>query len=121
MKRSPLKRKTPMASKPSTMKRSKPLAKRSAKTRDVYEREGGRRDFVARILKERPFCEACSPHGRRPTWAVQVHEIKTRAMGGDILDETNVLAVCGICHSQIHDNPEESRRLGLLGSRYDRG
>ena len=101
------------------LKRKKPMARRSKKTRDLYEREGGRRDVVARILRERPMCEACFRRWQRPQWAVHVHEIKTRAMGGGILDESNLLAVCGDCHTWIHTHPAEARSLGLLGSRYE--
>lgn len=115
-----------MARKPSTLARSKPIAKRSKKTRDVYEKEGGRRDFVARILSERPTCEACpikAKHDKKanvPHASVDVHEIKTRAMGGDLLDDANVLAVCREAHDWIHRHPAKARELGLLGSRYNR-
>lgn len=122
MKRSPMpNRKKPLGE----SKKRKPLAKRSKKARDIYEREGGRRDFVERILRERPLCEACPVIGAVRGFPVthasaDVHEIKTRAMGGDVLDEKNVLAVCRWSHGWIHSHPAKARRLGLLGSRYNR-
>lgn len=106
MKRSSIKRGKPLA-------RKKPIAKRSKKTRDIYAREGGRRDVVARILSERPRCERC-----KRAESVHVHEVVTRAMGGSILDEMNLRALCAPCHSHIHEHPQESRASGWLGSRY---
>lgn len=104
----------------------------------------GRREFVARILKERPLCEAgkkilehlFSAQTPKPfeggllrfvpggvTCAGEdesedVHEILARSAGGDILDEQNVLAVCRCCHDWIGRNPKEALSLGLRRSRY---
>lgn len=36
-----------------------------------------------------------------------------RSQGGDILDETNVLAVCRPCHTWITTNPHLAQNLGL--------
>ena len=71
-----------------------------------------RRIFVKRIIEERPQCEAqipyvCSNH------AVDVHEIMTRARGGDILADDNVLALCRRCHTFITENPAFSQEHGF--------
>lgn len=120
------------------LKRKKPMARRSKKTRDLYEREGGRRDVVARILKERPLCEAGWVIGRhqkglvrRPErresdpvykhcqgFSVDVHEIKRRSGGGSILDDANLLAVCRFCHDWAGAHPKAAIALGLSASRY---
>ena len=111
----------------SSLKRTGPLKQRSKKQARVYagsEGVEGRADFVARILGERPTCEACPPIA---AWAdawrccpapTEVHEILRRSAGGDILDEANVLAVCHSAHRWIHSHPKEARTLGLLKSRY---
>lgn len=105
------------------MKRStKPMAKRSAKAKARYAgtdgKGEGRRDFVRRILDERPECEVALPQ-----WcdrqATEVHEKLRRSAGGSITDDANVLAVCHWCHQWVHANPAMSLKKGWLVSRYD--
>lgn len=120
------------------MSRGKALRLRSKRMAEIYAGKTvpeGRSAFVARILRERPLCEA----GRliyswwrdQPglTWAagdgcvgaapsVDVHEILARSAGGSILDEANVLAVCRTCHQWIGDHPKAALELGLRRSRY---
>lgn len=107
--RKPLKR-TPL-------KRGKPPRKRSKKMEDKYVH---RREFVSRILKERPLCQACSvfaKHDNKSTYnqhlSKDVHEIIRRSQGGSILDEDNVLAVCRPCHTRIGLHPKLAFELGL--------
>lgn len=104
-----------------------PLKRRSAKQRAVYAGSDGvegRADFVARILAERPHCEACPRISTRLffwRWCsspTEVHEILRRSAGGDILAEANVIATCHQAHGWIHTHPKEARELGLLKSRY---
>lgn len=114
-----LTRSTPLA-------RSSGLAKRSAKREKAYaggDGVEGRRAFVARILRERPLCEA----GARITWAPScggtaasedVHELLRRSAGGSIVDDANVIACCRRDHQTIHLNPREARAAGLLLSRF---
>jgi hypothetical protein len=111
----------------SRLKRAKPMRRRSEKTAKVYEK---RRELVARLLKERPRCEACPRilawcsangwMGRRPGCRgdLDVHEILSRSAGGSILDEANCLCVCRPAHRWIHDHPIASKAMGLLRSRY---
>jgi hypothetical protein len=88
----------------------------------------GRRAFNARILSERPDCQAC-PRIRMtgglgvqpPTCAgrsCDVHEVLARSAGGSIIDPANVLAVCRAGHDWIGQHPREALALGLRRSRY---
>ena len=91
-----------------------PIRKRSRKMAKVYRE--ARVPLVRRLLAERPRCEArflliCT--GR----STACHEKLTRARGGSITDETNVMCVCRACHDAIHDNPAESERRGFLRGR----
>lgn len=81
-----------------------------------------RSDLVARILDDRPLCEAClaivsvdSAH-ECGGFAVDVHEPLTRGRGGDHLDEMNTVTVCRRAHDWIHDHPREAKTLDLLRS-----
>lgn len=64
----------------------------------TFERSGGR-------------CEA-RQHGCTGR-AEQAHHIRRRSQGGSD-DPSNLLAVCGRCHTWIHSNPAEARELGFL-------
>ena len=70
-----------------------------------------RRSFVKKILNDRMMCEAriqgCT---YMPT---DVHEIKTRARGGSIIDPDNVLALCRNCHYFITKEPAWSQENGF--------
>jgi hypothetical protein len=124
------------------MKRGKGLAHRSKKREAAYAGDAtkeGRRRFVARILRERPACEAGKLIGRYlmrdrlgstaicELWfrfdactgdSVDVHEKLARSAGGSIVDDANVLAVCRPCHDWIGNHPKEALALGLRRSRY---
>jgi hypothetical protein len=108
LKRTPLRRSTPLSRggplrKVSKKRRAKYPA-RLACVREVAERSGGACE--ARIS---PRCRgrACDPH-----------EVKTRGRGGDDTDAGNVLAVCRECHSWIGRNQALALSLGLLASSY---
>lgn len=90
---------------------------------DVNEAAHGYRErpvLVARLLHERPECEAChlirlrAPLFRCGGRSVDVHDVKTRGRGGDFLDEENVLAVCRQAHNWIGNNQQAALDLGLL-------
>lgn len=79
-----------------------------------------RRPLVARLLSERPFCEACkrfAEHDGLSTYvanrSVDIHEIVRRSQGGSILDESNLMAVCRPCHDRIGREPALAFDLGL--------
>jgi hypothetical protein len=71
-----------------------------------------RRLFVRRILEDRPQCEAQIPR-ICSHWSTDVHEIMTRARGGSIIDDFNVLALCRRCHTFITENPSFSQEHGF--------
>lgn len=80
-----------------------------------------RRPLVARLLEERPWCEACpvfAAHDAKVTYVRQrsrdIHELQTRARGGSILDERNLLACCRPCHSRLTAHPALAEELGLM-------
>lgn len=79
-----------------------------------------RRPLVARLLEERPLCEACpvfAVHDEKTTYrrnaAVDVHELIRRSQGGSILDDANLMCVCRPCHTRIGNNPQLAFDLGL--------
>ena len=79
-----------------------------------------RRPLVARLLEERPLCEACpvfAVHDEKTTYrrnaSVDVHELIRRSQGGSILDEANLMCVCRPCHTRIGNNPQLAFDLGL--------
>lgn len=111
MKRSAIKRGAPL-------ERSKPLRRQSKKRRAVMVE---RRELVAKVLAERPTCEAgpllasvgfTGCQGQ----SVHVHEPHTRGRGGSILDEKNTVSTCAACHSHLHRHPREALAIGLLVS-----
>lgn len=119
----------------SPMKRSrKPLPFRSARRAAIADE---RRAFVARILRERPQCEA--RHYLRPivgtlvgkdqdrvlaalrgcTWrSTEVHELLSRARGGSIVEDANVISACHRCHAWITTEPRLATMAGLQRSRW---
>lgn len=91
---------------------------RSKKNEERYKL---RRPLVARLLSERPWCEACpvfARHDEKVTYrrlpSVDVHELVSRGRGGSILDESNCICVCRQCHSRIGRYPALAESLGLL-------
>ena len=77
---------------------------RSKKMQAIYRK---RIPLVARLLDERPICERC--HKQRST---DIHERLSRARGGDILDETNCVALCSFCHHMITIHPAMAEAEG---------
>ena len=95
---------------------------RSAKTLAQYKL---RRPLVAKLIEERPWCEACAVfagfdrcEGDDTSIYVQArsmdaHELIRRSRGGSILDETNILMVCRPCHTRVGSSPLTAERVGL--------
>jgi 5-methylcytosine-specific restriction endonuclease McrA len=86
-----------------------------------------RRPLVARLLEERPWCEACpkfAEHDELVTYkrnrSQDIHEIIRRSQGGSILDEENLLAVCRDCHRRIGNYPQLAFDLGLAKRGWER-
>lgn len=89
--------------------RRTPIRRRSKATEAVYRE---RRALVARLLEERPWCEFC-----KTARSTVIHEVITRARGGDILDPVNCRALCHESHAWIHDNPLQATAEGWLKKR----
>ncbi len=115
------------------------IRQRSKKMEALYRK---RRPFVAKFLTERPWCQRCSvrrdykvdnPDGttsfiteypyqefapsrviRQPS--TEVHEVVSRARGGDILDPDNCRALCHECHIWITTHPAQATEEGWLKS-----
>ena len=108
----------------SSLKRKTPLRSRSIRMTHLYAKTGGRRELVARLLLERPRCEAGAriratlPGHACQTASRDVHELLPRSAGGSLLDEANLICVCRVCHGWIHRHPRESMCLGFKQSRY---
>lgn len=91
------------------------MRRQSTKARQTNET---RRKQRWMLLAERgPDCQGChlTPAGRRPAreWS-EVHEILTRARGGDPTDPDNQLCLCLYCHKWITEHETEARALGLV-------
>lgn len=130
MKRTPIKRTTPLTRAGSSLTRTPlargtkplkrtPLRKRSVKMQAKYDGPNGRKAFVAGFLSEHPFCwvrwETCT--GR----SVDVHEAVPRGIGGDILPGPKAerqgqlfVAVCRECHTEIDLQSARARDEGWL-------
>lgn len=126
----PLKR-TPLKRGESKLKSKTPINKRSKKMKDKYVE---RRKVVEQMLQSQK-CSACVVYHvydgymrlpdpksafSAPKLGVchvrktqDVHEIVNRSQGGDILDKSNLLAVCRPCHRRITENPLEAEMVGL--------
>ena len=90
---------------------------RSKKKEEEYKL---RRPLVARLLEQRPYCEACpifAEHDEKKIYSrqrsVDIHELKRRSQGGSILEEDNLMAVCRQCHNRIGNYPALAFELGL--------
>jgi len=79
---------------------------RSKKTARLYV---DRRAFVEAFLEAHPICQRGGT--KRST---EVHEIKSRARGGSILDPANCAALCHDCHAWITTHPKEAYAEGWL-------
>lgn len=106
MKRSPIKRKTPMRRGPGP-KRTQYMRQVSAKQRAVNEE---RAKLRAELLEERgPFCQC----GCGKTWD-HMHERLPRGRGGSPVDKDNILCLHHECHDWAHTHPKEAKARGLL-------
>jgi 5-methylcytosine-specific restriction endonuclease McrA len=52
----------------------------------------------------------CMKCGKLPDWrGLSKHEIIFRSQGGNPLDESNCLILCGKCHNRVHGILEEGK------------
>ena len=103
MKRTPLKRKTPLKRTGSLS----PVSKKRAKTNRQ------RAKFVKEELDKRQYCAAHIPN-ICSRWATEIHEPILRSAGGSILAADNSVAICRMCHRWVHDNVAEAKKMGLI-------
>jgi len=109
------------------MKRSAPITRTRLRRRSdkAVAKDTPRKALVASVLDKRPNCQAgakiASVEGvvHCAIRSQDVHEVKTRARGGSILDQSNVLAVCRWCHDWIHGHPKQAVELQLLKNSWD--
>jgi signal recognition particle subunit SEC65 len=95
---------------------------RHAVIADLVVERGGRCEFpafdpvVVEMTMWPPYIERVVElsEGRCIERAVDVHEIKTRARGGSIVDPANLLLACRPHHDWAHGHPREAAELGLL-------
>jgi hypothetical protein len=80
---------------------------RSEKMEKLYATK--RRNLVKKLLSERPICQRCLSDRSQ-----DVHEIKSRARGGSITDESNLCCLCRKCHSWVTQNPELAYEQGWV-------
>jgi hypothetical protein len=86
----------------------KPVSTKQAKALTEYAKV--RKQFLAEHL----YCQAnltgCL------IVADQIHHQASR-IGAKLTDPSNLLAVCGVCHRFIEDNPTEALKMGFSKSR----
>lgn len=85
---------------------------RSKKTEKLYATQ--RRALVAKLLADRPICQRCHRASSQ-----DIHELKSRARGGSIVDIENLVAICRECHTWITSHPKEAKESGWLKSSWD--
>lgn len=73
-----------------------------------------RRKLRVKMLDQQPLCERC-----QKAYATDLHEIKTRARGGSILDESNICVLCRPCHSYITTHPAEALEQGWMKNSWE--
>jgi 5-methylcytosine-specific restriction endonuclease McrA len=78
------------------------MRSRSKKRQTLYSQE--RIPLVIRLLEEHPVCQRCWQQR-----SVDVHEIKSRARGGSITDESNLACLCRPCHDLITRSPKRAQ------------
>jgi hypothetical protein len=85
MKRTELKRKTPLRKVSSKMRKQK--VQEAKLTQELLENSNG-------------VCALC---GRAPDWrGFSKHEVVLRSQGGSATDPNNTVLICGRCHSKEH-------------------
>lgn len=94
------------------------MRRQSTKARAIAEERKGLRWT---LLGERgAACEGCplTPVGETPPrqWT-DMHEVLTRARGGDPTDKSNILCLCRQCHQWVTTHELEAREAGLVRAR----
>lgn len=99
----------------SEIKRKTPMRRRSKKTQRVYEEE--RIPLVQELLSKHPSCSARLKGCTRR--ATQVHEVKSRGRGGSIVNPENCVTLCDSCHRYITAHPKWAKEQEWLKSAWE--
>jgi 5-methylcytosine-specific restriction endonuclease McrA len=86
-----------------------------ARSKKMVKKYVERRKLVAQMLETYPMCQRCNSKASE-----EVHEVLSRARGGDILDINNCRALCHMCHFWITTNPAEALKAGWLKNSWDK-
>lgn len=89
---------------------------RSKKRAKLYRDE--RVPLVKELLATPTMCEMWDRPGC-DGYAVDVHEIKSRARGGSITDRENLMLLCRGHHTWVTEHPAEARAEGFLLNSWD--
>lgn len=125
MKRTPLKRKTPMKRSQKPLKRT-PLKKQSQSKSSKEKRASyskAKKEYMEfdRLNGFKHCCEKCKKNvgienldlhhkaGRTGSSINQYGEMER-----NLTNKATFMAVCRTCHNWIHENPKESREMGWL-------
>lgn len=111
MKRSPLRRFTPLRS-TSTLKRTTPL-KAGRRSRGVQKAI-----YAEVILRDGGCVAATLVRGVQCAGRIDPHHVLRRSHGGPDTPE-NLVCLCRAHHSWVHDHPAQSVALGLLRWSWD--
>ena len=108
MKRSPLKRSTPLRSS-SSLRRVSPLRSGTTAQRRAHPAGSGR------ARPDEPLADWCEARieGVCTGRAAHRHHIRRRSQGGTD-DASNTTDICSDCHQHVHANPAWSYANGLL-------
>lgn len=94
------------------------MRRRSTKARDIAAERSTVR--MSLLVERGPDCQGCplTPVGARPPrpWS-DMHEVLTRARGGDPTDPDNILCLCRRCHQWVTEHETDAKALGLVRSR----
>ena len=123
MKRTPLKRKTPMKRSQKPLKRT-PLKKQSQSKSAKEKRKSyasAKKEYMHDRGSEKHHCERCE--GLFGITNLDLHHKAGRSgssenehgtMERNLINKATFMAVCRDCHDWIHRNPKESRKMGWL-------
>lgn len=88
------------------------LRHRSKRMAEIYRTQ--RIPVVLEVLDDHPVCQRCDLRD-----SVDVHEVKTRARGGSIVDKANLVALCRYCHDFLTTHPAQAAAEGLMKNSWE--
>lgn len=109
MKRSPLKRKTPL-------RRTVKAVGHTERRRETLAAALWRDARDAALERDHYECRALAMFAHECDGRLEVHHLLRRSQGGTH-DLSNLLSLCSVAHQWVHANPADAYRLGLLRRR----